>query len=298
MKSGNKALLAFALLLIAYLAAGLLLAPRENKEDGQKSGEADFELSTVGEGCVHLVNAQDSISYAVSMMIASDMPRAIRELGITDSTIDNFVKGLCDAFPADESPEAVAYAQGIVVGASAMEMLDEANAVIYQSDTTWRVDNRIFLEGLKAVAYGNNNIMTPHAAYNYYNSKIFRLPSEEFISRNRKRNGVQTLNCGVQVKIERAGSGDTALFGSTVGYIYKASFINGNTYESSRGEVHEAKVNEMLPGLIEVFTTFPVGTKCKVYLPWQLAYGAEGSNVVPPYSAVVYDIEIVKIIKK
>ena len=271
------------------------MAPREG---APKETAGDVELPTGNERGVHLANAQDSMSYAVSMMVASDMPRAIRELGITDSTIDNFVKGLCDAFPADESPEAVAYAQGVVVGASAMEMLDEANAVIYHSDTTKRVDNRIFLEGLKAVAYGKNYIMTPRAAYDYYNSTVFRLPSEEFIARNSTRNGVETLSSGVQVKIEHAGSGDTALLGSTVGYIYKASFINGNTFESSRGEVCEAKVSEMLPGLTEVFTILPVGTKCKAYLPWQLAYGAMGSNVVPPYSAIVYDIEIVKIVKK
>ena len=298
MKSGNKALLAFALLLIVYLAAGLFLAPRENDGDGSKGIAIDAKLPANNEGGVYLANAQDSMSYAVSMMIASDMPQAMMELGITDSTIDNFVKGLCDAFPADESPEAVAYAQGVVVGASAMEMLDKANVAIYHSDTTKRVDNRIFLEGLKAVAYGKNDIMTPRAAYDYYNSTVFRLPSEEFIARNRTRNGVETLNCGVQVKVERAGSGDTALLGSTVGYIYKASFVNGNTFESSRGEVREAKVKEMLPGLIEVFTTLPVGTKCKVYLPWQLAYGAMGSSVVPPYSAIVYDIEIVKIVNK
>lgn len=295
MKSGNKALLIFVAVLLAYVAAGLFLAPREG---APKETAGDVELPTGNERGVYLANAQDSMSYAVSMMVASDMPRAIRELGITDSTIDNFVKGLCDAFPADESPEAVAYAQGVVVGASAMEMLDEANAVIYHSDTTKRVDNRIFLEGLKTVAYGKNYIMTPRAAYDYYNSTVFRLPSEEFIARNSTRNGVETLSSGVQVKIEHAGSGDTALLGSTVGYIYKASFINGNTFESSRGEVCEAKVSEMLPGLTEVFTILPVGTKCKAYLPWQLAYGAMGSNVVPPYSAIVYDIEIVKIVKK
>ena len=249
-------------------------------------------------GTVQLADARDSLSFAVSMMIASDMPRAIEELGITPATLDLFVKGLCDAFPADASPEAIAYAQGVVIGASAMEMLEEADRAVYQSDTTMKIDRHIFLEGLKAIAYGSNTTMTVEKAYDYYNKTIFRLPSEEFIARNRTRGGVETLPCGVQVKIEREGTGETAALGSTVSYIYKASFINGNLAVSSRGEAVEAIVGSLTPGLAGVFTSLPVGTKCKAYIPWQLAYGSRGNNNIPPYSALVYDIEIVKIVKK
>lgn len=269
------------------IAAGLLLfLPYLVKE--RQASAADGTL---------LITADDSLSYAVSMMVAGDLPYAIKELDITSATIDYFVKGLCDAFPVDASPEAIAYAHGVVVGASAMDMLDKANDAIYQSDTTQKVDSRIFLEGLKAMARGNAAMSLEDAA-DYYYSSVFRLPSEEFIAKNRERRGVETLPGGVQVKIEGYGSGDVAELGSKVGYIYKASFINGNLFESSRGEAAEAIVGSMLPGLAKVFTTLPVGTKCKVYLPWDLAYGANGSDKVPPYSALVYDIEFVKIVKK
>ena len=241
--------------------------------------------------------ADDSLSYAVSLIIARDLPRAIEELAISDEDLSAFVKGLADAFPADGSPSSVAYAHGVVIGATAMEMLEDAERAIAHSDTTKKVNKQMFLEGLKATATGEGLKMTLQQAYDYYNGVVFRHPSEEFIARNRTRNGVMTLPCGVQVKIERLGDGETATLGSTVGYIYKASYINGNTVESSRGEVVEAVVGSLLPGLAEVVTTLPVGTKCKVYLPWQLAYGERGSNKVPPYSALVYDIEIVKIVK-
>lgn len=239
----------------------------------------------------------DSLSYAVSMIVASDMPLAIKEFGITPETLEYFVKGVTDAFPADASPEAIAYAHGVIVGASAMDMLDEADRAISLSDTTKKVDKHIFLQGLRAMAYGNNDVMTLEAAYDYYYKTVFRVPSEEFIARNASRNGVESLPCGVQIKIERPGTGVTASLGSTVSYIYKASFINGKVAESSRGEAVEAVVGGMQPGLAAVFTTLPVGTKCKAYIPWQLAYGARGANRVPPYSALVYDIEIVGIVK-
>ena len=296
MKTEKKTILIIVAALIVYLSVGLCFMPRD-KGCRLSDNVAAKELAP-RDGGLHLFDAQDSISFAVSMMIARDMPRAIEELEITRATIDYFVKGLEDAFPADATSEAIAYAHGVVVGASAMDMLDEANRAIYQSDTTKKVDRHIFLEGLKAMAYGDNRTMSVDAAYDYYNRTIFRLPSEDFIAKNRQRNGVETLPSGVQVKIERAGTGAIATLNSKVGYIYKASFINGNLVESSRGEVVETVVGCLLPGLAEVFTTFPVGTKCKVYIPWKLAYGSRGSNRVPPYSALVYDVEIVKIIKK
>ena len=252
----------------------------------------------VADEAVAIATADDSLSYAVSMMVAGDMPLAMEEMGITPETVDWFVKGVCDAFPADESAAAVAYAHGVVVGASAMEMLDEANRAIYQSDTTRSVNARIFLDGLKAVATGDKSVMTVEQACDYYYKHVFRLPSEEFIAKNAARGGVRTLPGGVQVKIERAGTGDTPTLGSTVGYIYKASYINGNLAESSRGEVVEAVVGSLLPGLAEALTSLPVGTKCKVYIPWQKAYGTRGSKKVPPYSALVYDIELVRIVTK
>ena len=172
---------------------------------------ANADNATVASNGIYLANEQDSMAYAVSMMIAGDMPLAMKELGVTPETLDYFVKGLCDAFPADESPEALAYAHGVVVGASAMEMLDEANRAIYQSDTTQCVDARIFLEGLKAIATGNRSVMSADDACDYYYGRVFRQPSEEFIAKNGTRSGVQTLPGGVQVKIEREGKGEITI---------------------------------------------------------------------------------------
>ena len=92
MKTGNKVLLILASALVIYLAVGLLFIPRT--ANGQPVPTADETATT----------ADDSLSYAVSLIIARDMPRAIEELGISDENIAAFVKGLTDAFPADGSP--------------------------------------------------------------------------------------------------------------------------------------------------------------------------------------------------
>lgn len=284
MKSSNKALLAIAAALIVYAVVGLLFMPREGEQNEVQVSQNN-------------VVAEDTLlSYALGVIIAQDVPYAMDMLGISESESDEFVSGMRDAFPIDASPEAVAYARGLLMGASAMETLEEAEYGILQSDSTKKVNKSKFFEAVEDIATGNTS-MTIEQAWEYYNNVVYRTPSEAFIERNSTRSGIQVLPSGVQVKVEQQGEGEIPTMKNTVAYIYKGSYINGNMFESSRGEAVEAAVGSMMPGLAEVLTTYPVGTKCKVYLPWQRAYGEKGKKPVPPYSALVYDIEIVKIVK-
>ena len=247
---------------------------------------------------VELKTADDSISFAVSMLVSEDMPVAMEELGINDNTLPAFLRGIKDAFPADESPEAVAYAQGVLMAASAMDMLERADNAIYPDDTSKKVNRKMFLEGLIATAYGTGKTMTTKDAKDYYNRRVFRAASDEFIAKNKERRGVTVLSSGLQYKIEEMGRGDTATIYDTVSCIYKGSFPNGAVFDSSRGEATELQVRTLISGLAQALTTLPVGTKCKLYIPWELAYGSKGTHSVPPYSALVYDLEIVGIVGK
>lgn len=245
---------------------------------------------------VDLQNEDDSLSFAVSMLIAKDMPMKMTELGIEGADVEHFVRGLCDAFPVDGSSAAKAYAEGVLVAASAMELLDLADKAIYPGDTVNKVNRLLFLEGLKASAYGSGKTMTTDVAVDYYNSRIFRVASEEFIRDNRERPGVLTLPSGVQYKVERMGKGAKATLRDTVKCIYKGTYPNGSTFDSSRGYAVDLKVASLVPGLAEALMLLPEGTQCKIYVPWELGYGAEGSDGIPPYSALVFDVEIIGIV--
>ena len=247
---------------------------------------------------VELKNANDSISFAVSMLISEDMPVAMQELGINDETLADFLRGIKDVFPVDDSPEAVAYAQGVLIAASAMDMLERANKAIYPDDTINKVNRRMFLEGIIATAYGTGKTMTTEEAKDYYNSRVFRSASDEFINKNKERPGVITLPSGLQYKVEKLGTGSVATYFDTVCCIYKGTYPNGAIFDSSRNEVVELQVRTLVKGLSEALTTLPVGTICKLYIPWELAYGKKGTRNIPPYSALVYDLEIKGIVEK
>ena len=247
---------------------------------------------------VSLKNGNDSISFAVGMLVSENVPATMQELGIDEKTLEPFLQGVYDAFPVDDSPEALAYAQGVLVAASAMEMLEYADKAIYPDDTLNSVNRKMFLEGILATAYGTGKTMTKKEAGEYYNHRIFRSKSEEFISKSKTRPGVVALPSGLLYKVEQVGDGAVAGFYDVVSCVYKGTYPNGAVFDSSHGEAVHLEVATLVPGFAEALMTLPVGTVCKLYIPWNLAYGAEGSKVVPPYSALVYDLEIKGIVKK
>lgn len=254
--------------------------------------------NAVPERKVELKNADDSISFAVGMLVSEDVPVAMKEMGIDDETLAAFLRGIRDAFPADNSPEAVAYAQGVLMAASAMDMLERADNAIYPGDTVNKVDRKLFMEGIIATACGTGKTMTMQYAKDYYNRRVFRTVSDEFMKRNKARHGVVSLPSGLQYKIEKMGTGAVAKSFETVSCIYKGSYPNGVVFDSSRDKVVDLKVRTLVDGLAEALTTLPVGTVCKLYIPWELAYGEKGTRSIPPYSALVYDLEIKAIVGK
>ncbi|MBR5829300.1 MAG: FKBP-type peptidyl-prolyl cis-trans isomerase [Bacteroidaceae bacterium] len=244
-------------------------------------------------GEVGLRNVDDSLSYAVSMLVSEELPGMLAAEGIDSTTIDDFIRGVRAAFPLDDSPESRAYLNGVVVAVEAMDMLNRANKSIYPDGNDKKVDRKLFVEGIVAASKGDSEVMDMAFAIDFYNQHIFRARSEQFISENASRPGVVTLPSGVQYKVSVMGSGAKAGNDDTVKCIYKGTYPNGAVFDSSRGEAVDLEVASLVPGLAEVVMTLPAGTQCMVYVPWNLAYGAKGSGKISPYSALVYDIEII-----
>lgn len=252
----------------------------------------------VGEKSVELTNTSDSLSYAIGLYMSQEMQQiAFDQLGVDRAYIDEFARGIRDAFPDNDDKKTLAYTNGLHIGSRAVAMMEQAQKALYGNDSTKRVDRELFIEAVIASVYGEGKTMSAKDGVAYYNRYKYRGESEKFMTTNATREGVVTLPSGLQYKMEKMGEGDTATPLDTVSCIYRGTFTNGRTFDSSRGLRAKLTISKAIPGLVEALCTLPEGSKGKIYVPWQLGYGAEGNEYIPPYSTLVFDIEIVKVLK-
>lgn len=155
----------------------------------------------------------------------------------------------------------------------------------------------MFLAGLIAGIYNEGNNMTMEQAIEYADRVVYRQASEDFMAENKTREGVVTLPSGLQYKMEVEGNGAIATAVDTVSVIYRGTFPNGRTFDSSRGKEVAFPVGGVVPGFAEALQILPEGSKCKVYIPWNLGYGKSGTRGIPPYSVLIFDIEVMRVIK-
>jgi len=123
----------------------------------------------------------------------------------------------------------------------------------------------------------------------------------DFLADNAKRDGVVTLESGLQYEVVEAGDENAAKpeRSSKVRVHYHGTFTDGRVFDSSyqRGNPAEFPVGGVIAGWTEALQLMNVGAKWKLYIPYQLAYGAQGSpGGIPPYSTLVFDVELIDIL--
>ncbi|WP_286235524.1 FKBP-type peptidyl-prolyl cis-trans isomerase [Thalassotalea sediminis] len=122
---------------------------------------------------------------------------------------------------------------------------------------------------------------------------------EAYLAENAKREGIVVLDSGLQYEVITEGNGDKPTAQSTVRTHYHGTFINGDVFDSSydRGQPAEFPVGGVIQGWTEALQIMPVGSKWRLYVPYNLAYGERGSQgAIPPYATLVFDIELLDII--
>lgn len=122
---------------------------------------------------------------------------------------------------------------------------------------------------------------------------------ETYLAENRKREGVQVTESGIQYEVLTAAEGSKPTAEQTVRVHYHGTHIDGQVFDSSvkRGEPAEFGLNQVIPGWTEILQLMAVGSKWRVTIPHQLAYGEAGSPpVIPGCAVLVFEIELLDIL--
>ncbi|WP_054900667.1 FKBP-type peptidyl-prolyl cis-trans isomerase [Pseudomonas sp. NBRC 111131] len=121
---------------------------------------------------------------------------------------------------------------------------------------------------------------------------------KEFLVENAKREGITTLASGLQFEVLTAGEGAKPTRESNVRTHYHGTLIDGTVFDSSydRGQPAEFPVGGVIAGWTEALQLMNAGSKWRLYVPSELAYGAQGVGSIPPHSVLVFDVELLDVL--
>jgi FKBP-type peptidyl-prolyl cis-trans isomerase len=130
-------------------------------------------------------------------------------------------------------------------------------------------------------------------------SEVYIVESEKFLAENMTRKGVEVTESGLQYEILVEGNGEKPTSESEVTVHYHGTLIDGTVFDSSvdRGEPATFGVNQVIKGWTEVLQLMPAGSKWKVYIPSELAYGANPrpGGAIKPNMALIFEIELISV---
>jgi len=123
--------------------------------------------------------------------------------------------------------------------------------------------------------------------------------SKKFLEENKSKEGFTVTPSGLQIKIETEGTGAKPGPQDTVKVHYKGTLANGSQFDSSydRGQPAEFAVNAVIPGWTEALQMMKVGSKAKLVIPPEIGYGASQRPGIPANSVLVFDVELLDIVK-
>jgi FKBP-type peptidyl-prolyl cis-trans isomerase FklB len=171
------------------------------------------------------------------------------------------------------------------------------------------VDPAIVARGMKDAMAGGKTLMTQDEARNSITGAQnqarareeakSKKEGEEFLAANKAKEGVVTLPSGLQYKIESAGNGPKPAASDTVVCNYRGMLVDGTEFDNSykRGQPATFPVSRVIRGWTEALQLMPVGSKWRLFIPSDLAYGERGEPRagIGPNSTLIFEVELLSI---
>ena len=192
----------------------------------------------------------------------------------------------------------VSYALGLSIGNN------------FQNSGIKKLQVEDFVKGLEDVLGEKQPAISYEEAKQVINDYFMKLQQErleinkqagaEFLEINRHKAGVVELPSGLQYEILKQGTGAKPSASDKVKCHYHGTLIDGTVFDSSvqRGEPATFGVSQVIPGWVEALQLMPVGSKWRLFIPSNLAYGEHGAgDVIEPNSTLIFDVELLDIVK-
>ena len=274
---------------------------------------AGFTACGNGTPKANLKSDVDSMSYAIGMAQTQGLKDYLVErLGVDTAYMGEFIKGLNEGANAGDNKKKAAYYAGIQIGQQiANQMVKGINHEVFGEDSTKTISMKNFMAGFVSGTTGKEGLMTVEQAQTVAQTKMQEIKAremektygpnkeegEKFLAENAKKDGVKTLESGVQYKVIKEGNGAIPADTSLVKVHYEGRLLNDSVFDSSykRGEPITLRCNQTIKGWTDAMVHMPAGSVWEVYIPQELAYGEREQGIIKPFSVLVFKIELLEV---
>ena len=264
---------------------------------------------------VQLVTSSDSVSYAGGMSVTNGLiPFLIQQQGVDTTYMADFIRGFKEMVKAGSDPKLKAYVAGMEIANQVRDRMIPGMSKDF-TDSPDSIVADLFYRGFSDALTKDSTHFTQTAAETYFRQKheadmaakqekLYgpnREAGRKFLEENAKRDSVVTLPSGLQYQVLVKGEGEVPQATDRVKVNYEGRLIDGTVFDASArhgGEPAEFTPQQVIKGWTEALTMMPVGSKWRLFIPSELAYGDRDSGQIKPFSTLIFDVELVEIVKK
>ena len=258
---------------------------------------------------VVLTTSSDSLSYATGFAVTNGlMPYVQQQLGVDTAYMDDFIQGFNEAVAGMNDKRQKARMAGMQIAEQVTNRM-LANVQRELTDAPDSIVTSLFYRGFTDVLTNDTTIFTMASAEKLQQEKMqvnkkakakkLRKAGRDFLAENGKKPGIITTPSGLQYEVLKQGDGAVPQTTDKVKVHYEGRLIDGTVFDSSikRGEPAVFGLNQVIKGWTEGLSLMPVGSKWRLYIPQELGYGDRQAGQIPPYSALIFDVELLGIEK-
>ena len=254
----------------------------------------------------------DSLSYALGVTLADQLVEynMLDQMGVDSAFVAEFLKGVNEAANAKDDKKKQAYYAGLQIGSDLnSRIIPNMERQFFEGDSTMSINRSDLLAAFFGVLKDKNAVMTSEDAQTLadnFQQKMKeakfaeqKAEGEKFLAENKSKEGVQTTESGLQYKILKEGTGAIPTESDKVKVHYEGKLIDGTVFDSSleRGEPITFPVTGVIKGWTEALEMMPVGSEWELYIPQDLAYGDREAGNIPPYSTLIFKVQLLGIEK-
>ena len=296
------------------LALALVAGASLYTATAQKKKAAAKKVPAAKEAPVKLSNGSDSLSYIAGMSITNGLiPFLVQQQNVDTAYMADFVKGFQMVTNGGSDPKMKAYAAGMDIAKQVMDrMIPEITKDF--TDTPDSIVTALFYKGFTAALLKDSSLFKQEAAEQLFRDKQIankaakdeklyganRDAGRKFLAENAKKEGVITLPSGLQYKVLVKGDGPVPTNDDKVQVNYEGRLVDGTVFDASAkhgDKPIEFKPSQVIKGWQEALTMMPVGSTWQLFIPYELAYGDRNSGEIKPFSALIFDVNLVGIAK-